>query len=95
MIYIDPCEGEYREKADLILVSHAHFDHCDVTKIKEIQKEDTVVIAPNHCASKIEGNVKSLRPGQKISLWNISVKATDAYNYKRFRSPGKPFHPRG
>jgi L-ascorbate metabolism protein UlaG (beta-lactamase superfamily) len=94
-IYIDPYEGEYKDKADLILVSHSHDDHCDTSKIKKIRKEDTLVIAPADCASKIGGKVKSLKPGEKISLEDITVEAVAAYNYKRFRSPGNPFHPKG
>ena len=93
-IYIDPYEGEYKDKADLILVSHSHDDHCDTSKIKKIRKEDTLVIAPADCASKIGGKVKSLKPGEKVSLADITVEAVAAYNYKRFRSPGNPFHPK-
>jgi L-ascorbate metabolism protein UlaG (beta-lactamase superfamily) len=94
-IYIDPFEGEYEDKADLILVSHSHDDHCDLLKMKKIRKESTVIIAPADCVSKIEGKVNSLKPGEKASIGDITVEAVEAYNYKRFRSPGKPFHPRG
>ena len=94
-IYVDPYEGEYKDKADLILVSHSHEDHCDTAKIKKIRKEDTVIIAPADCASKIAGKVKSLKPGEKALFGDITVEAVEAYNYKRFRSPGKPFHPKG
>jgi L-ascorbate metabolism protein UlaG (beta-lactamase superfamily) len=95
IIYTDPYEGEYKDKADLILVSHSHPDHCDTLKIKQIRKDATSVIAPADCTSKIGGNVKSLKPGQKVSIGNITVEAVEAYNYKRFRSPGNPFHPKG
>jgi len=94
-IYIDPYEGEYKDKPDLILVSHSHDDHCDRSKIKKIRKEEALVIAPADCASKIGGNVKSLKPGEKVSLGAVTVEAVAAYNYKRFRSPGNPFHPKG
>jgi L-ascorbate metabolism protein UlaG (beta-lactamase superfamily) len=94
-VYIDPFEGEYEDKADLILVSHSHDDHCDLSKIKKIRKESTLVIAPADCASKIGGKVKSLKPGEKASFGDVTVEAVEAYNYKRFRSPGKPFHPAG
>jgi len=94
-VYIDPYEGEYSEKADLLLVTHSHFDHCDPSKIKKVRRSDTVVIAPEDCASKIGGEVKTLRPGQETTVGTIHVKAVEAYNNKRFRSLGNPFHPKG
>jgi L-ascorbate metabolism protein UlaG (beta-lactamase superfamily) len=96
IIYVDLEKyGEANEKADLILVTHSHSDHCDPDKIKNVQKEDTVIIAPEDCASIIGRNVKTLRPGEETSVDNIRVKAVEAYNYKRFRSPGNPYHPKG
>ena len=94
-IYIDPYEGQYEDKADLILVSHSHADHCDASKIDMVRREDTVVIGPADCASKIGGSVKSLKPGEKTSVGSVTVEAAQAYNYKRFRSPGVPYHPKG
>ncbi len=94
-IYIDPYQGTYRDEADLILVTHSHHDHCDVAKIEAVRKDDTVVIAPADCISKIGGEVKSLKPGDKLTVEDITVEAVSAYNYKRFREPGVPFHPKG
>jgi L-ascorbate metabolism protein UlaG (beta-lactamase superfamily) len=94
-IYVDPYEGEYSEKADLILVTHSHFDHCDPSKIKMVRQSNTVIIAPEDCAAKIGGDIRTLKPGQETAVGKISVKAVEAYNDKRFRSPGKPFHPKG
>lgn len=86
---------ETSEKADLILVTHSHADHCSPDKIKAVRREDTVVIAPKRCVSKIGGSVKTLKSGQETTIGNIKVKAVEAYNYKRFRSSGKPWHPKG
>ena len=94
-IYVDPYEGEYSHKADLILVTHSHPDHCDLSKIKKVRQPHTVVIAPEDCAAKIGGNVKTLKPGQETTIDKISIRAVEAYNNKRFRSPGNPFHPKG
>jgi L-ascorbate metabolism protein UlaG (beta-lactamase superfamily) len=94
-IYVDPYEGEYSDKADLILVTHSHFDHCDLSKIKKVRQPNTVVIAPQDCASKIGGDVTTLKPGQEITVGKINIRAVEAYNDKRFRSPGNPFHPKG
>ena len=96
IIYVDLEKyGEAIEKADLILVTHSHSDHCDSDKIKNVRKKDTVIIAPADCVSMIGGSVKTLRPGEETSVGNIKVKAVEAYNYRRFRSPGKPYHPKG
>jgi len=96
IVYVDlEKHGEAFEKADLILVTHSHTDHCDPAKIEKVRKENTVIIAPDDCVSKIGGNVKTLKPGEATSVDNIKVKAVEAYNYKRFRSPGTPFHPKG
>jgi L-ascorbate metabolism protein UlaG (beta-lactamase superfamily) len=95
IIYVDPYEGEYSEKADVILVTHSHFDHCDPSKIKKVRLPNTVIIAPQDCAPKIGGDVKTLKPGQETTVGKIRIRAVEAYNNKRFRSPGNPFHPKG
>ena len=95
IIYVDPYEGEYDDKADLVLVSHSHHDHCDPSKIEKIRKDGTLIVAPADCAPGIGGNVKPLEPGERLSVGNITVEAMEAYNYKRFRSSGTPFHPKG
>jgi L-ascorbate metabolism protein UlaG (beta-lactamase superfamily) len=96
VIYVDlESHAKASEKADLILVTHSHPDHCDPSKINQVCKADTVVIAPADCVSKIGKNVKTLKPGEETKVNGITIKAVDAYNYKRFRSAGNPFHPKG
>lgn len=94
-IYIDPYEGKYVEKADIVLVTHSHYDHCDLSKVERARKSDTVIIAPEECASKMSGKVRAIKPGEKIAVGSVTVEAVHAYNVKRFRSPGNPFHPKG
>ena len=44
VIYIDPYAGDgYNLSADLILVTHGHFDHSDVDKVKRRQKSCQVI----------------------------------------------------
>jgi len=95
IIYVDPYEGEYDDKADLVLISHSHHDHCDPSKIEKIRKDGTLIVAPADCSPRIGGNVRSLEPGERLPVGNITVEAMEAYNFKRFRSPGTPFHPKG
>jgi L-ascorbate metabolism protein UlaG (beta-lactamase superfamily) len=95
VIYLDPYAGEYTEKAHLIMISHSHSDHCDATKIQAIRQRDTIVFAPSDCSSKVGGSMKSLKPGEKAVVDDdIVVEAVPAYNHKRFRSPGVPYHPK-
>ena len=86
---------ETSEKADIVLVTHNHGDHCSPPKIQRLRREDTVVVAPKNCASRIGGDVKYLKPGEEITVDGVRVKAVEAYNVKRFKSPGKPWHPKG
>jgi L-ascorbate metabolism protein UlaG (beta-lactamase superfamily) len=86
---------ETTEKADIILVTHNHGDHCSPPKIQSLRKKDTVVIAPKNCASRIGGSVRSIKPGDEISVNGIRIEAVEAYNTKRFKPSGKPWHPRG
>ena len=96
IIYIDLEKyGEFSEKADLLLVTHLHTDHCDPEQIQKARRPDTVVIAPSDCASKIGGDVMTLRPEEETEVGGIHVKAVEAYGIKRFRTPGVLFHPRG
>ncbi|WXG46723.1 MAG: MBL fold metallo-hydrolase [Candidatus Atabeyarchaeum deiterrae] len=96
VIYTDLEEyGNPSEKADIILISHSHTDHCDPAKIKQVRKADTVVIAPADCALKIGGKVTSMKPDEELIVGDVKIKAVEAYNYKRFRSPGNPFHKKG
>lgn len=95
IIYIDPYKGDYSEKANLILVTHSHGDHCSVAKIKSARGAATVVFAPEDCVKKLKGSVRTLKVGEEATVGEIKVRAVEAYNVKRFRSAGNPFHPKG
>ncbi|MBU7018446.1 MAG: MBL fold metallo-hydrolase [Theionarchaea archaeon] len=86
--------GKPSEKADLILVTHAHSDHCQPATLEKVRKEDTIVVAPTNC-KKIGGAIETLNPGEEAVFNNIKVQAVEAYNCRRFKASGRPWHPQG
>ncbi len=93
--YVDPYAGEYEEEADIVLITHCHFDHCDQEKIDEIRKPDTIIVTSGECAKELSGNVSVMSPGDVKDIHGVTIRAVEAYNFKRFRSPGVPYHPKG
>ncbi len=89
VIYFDPFQISGGPTADIILVSHEHFDHCSPDDIKKIQGPDTVIVTEKDSASKLTGNIRTVRPGDKIEVDGVIIEAIPAYNV------GKDFHPRG
>jgi L-ascorbate metabolism protein UlaG (beta-lactamase superfamily) len=93
VIYFDPWKlPPGSPLADLVLVSHEHGDHCSPADVKRIRGHQTVVIANPTAAAKLPG-ARVLRPGEKITVDQVTVEAVPAYNLTKFRSPGHPFHP--
>ena len=98
IVYIDPYQIEGGPKADLILVSHEHDDHCSVDDLKKITTPNTTIVA--HAQSKNElsklkvKEIKIIKPGDKVKFGDIEVEAVPAYNLNKFREPGKVFHPK-
>lgn len=93
VIYLDPFFGNYEKRADLVLVSHSHADHCDLDKIEGIRDEDTIVLTSGENVSNISG--LGLAPGDFYDFGEIKVTAVDAYNIVGMRSSGVPYHPKG
>ena len=99
VVYIDPFKIETGgPKADIVLISHEHFDHCNVEDLTKVVTPATVIVA--HSQSKGElaklkvKEVKIIKPGDKISVGDIRVEAVPAYNLNKFREPGRVFHPK-
>ena len=83
------------EPASVVLVTHSHNDHCFPDGINEVRTDDTIVVAPKDCGDKLGYSFESLKPGEKSTFHDVEVKAVHAYNVKRFRAPGNPYHPKG
>lgn len=98
VIHIDPVKssGKYDglPKADLILVTHEHFDHLDTALIASLRKPGTLMYANPASASAVPWS-NAIKPGDKVTVKDITVEAVPAYNIVNERSKGKPFHPKG
>jgi L-ascorbate metabolism protein UlaG (beta-lactamase superfamily) len=89
-IYIDPWKlPAGLPKADVILITHAHFDHHSPEDIAKIEKPTTVFVAPADVASKRAGkHVVTAAPGGSYQAGPVQVTAVAAYN------TNKDFHPK-
>lgn len=88
VIYTDPFKIKKKDTADIILITHEHFDHCSPEDVKLIQEPNTVIVATADCAKKLTGKVKIVKPGDKINVEGIDIEAVPSYN------TNKQFHPK-
>ncbi len=89
-IYIDPWKVTQSAKADIILITHDHFDHFDADCVLAHKNDKTAVIAPKSVFNKVTWNdIKLAEPGKTIEIKGFKIEAVPAYNID------KPFHPKG
>lgn len=94
IIYFDPLKVEESHDADLILITHSHWDHFSKEDILKIKKESTKIIAPKDSKEEIltlgftESNIYIVEPDKEFSLHGILIKTVPAYNKT------KTFHPK-
>lgn len=93
VIYFDPYKIETdRHDADIIFITHNHYDHMDNESIEKVKNDITIVVAPKSMEdviSKIEfSDYIYLEPFDETNLDNINIKTIPAYNNE------KQFHPR-
>ena len=87
-IVIDPFQVRQCEPADIILITHEHYDHCSPEDIQKIRKASTVIVTEADSAEKVSGDVRVVQPGDKLTVSGIPIEAVPAYN------TNKSFHPK-
>jgi len=98
IVHVDPY-GEVADygslpKADLVLVTHEHFDHLDPAALKAILKPGTAIVGSRSCAAKLPGAV-IMSNGETRTVLGLKIEALPAYNIAHKRPDGNPFHPKG
>lgn len=88
VVYIDPWKLGRAEPADMILVTHSHYDHCSPQDVAKLQKEGTVIVTVADCAGKFRGDVRIMKPGDSLKIDEVTIEAVPAYN------TDKPNHPK-
>src|SRR3954471_22591543 len=97
-VYIDPYRvPDHARAADLILITHGHYDHFSPQDVERLTGERTELVAPPAVAERLAGRVHSSAAGDEIepaSVRGVTVRAVAAYNTSKRDTNGRVFHPR-
>ena len=98
VVYIDPYRvPEGSAPADLILVTHGHYDHFSPQDVERLSTKRTWLVGPAAVAERVSGQVHSIAPGELLEdelVRGVHVAAVAAYNTSKRDGEGRVFHPR-
>ncbi|MCX6565371.1 MAG: MBL fold metallo-hydrolase [Candidatus Aminicenantes bacterium] len=98
VVHVDPvlAEADYSglPKADIVLITHDHFDHLDPKAVAALHRPSTEIVGNAESKAKIP-HTQALKNGEKISIQGVGIEAVPAYNITGLRAEGVPFHPKG
>ena len=87
-MYIDPFQIDAGPRADVVLISHSHYDHFSPEDLSKIVQDTTIYVTEKSTAEQLDGKVRVMAPGDKLDLEGIGIEAVAAYNID------KHFHPK-
>ncbi len=96
-VVIDPFKVKGGYRADVLLLTHEHYDHLSADDIKKVASASTRVVAPKICEgelSKLHMDVTYVLPGAHAEVSGVKIDAVPAYNLNKFKAPGQVFHPK-
>ncbi len=88
VVVIDPYQVSSAEPADILLITHPHYDHCSPEDIGKFQTAATVIVTEPESAKQLSGDVRTMAPGEVIEVAGIKIEAVPSYN------TNKKFHPK-
>ena len=97
VVYIDPYRVDDGPPADLILVTHGHYDHFSPSDVERLSNERTLLVGPPVVAERVSGRVLSVAPGQMLDdelVRGVGIATVAAYNTSKRDKEGNVFHPR-
>lgn len=97
VIYVDPYRAPDGPEADLILVTHGHYDHFSPQDVERLSHERTWLVGPAAVAERVSGQVVSIAPGETVQeelVRGVEISAVAAYNTSKRGPDGNLFHPR-
>ena len=80
---IDGLPEKDLEKADVILVTHHHKDHCKGITANRLRGKNTSVIATRRCVKELGDDITLIEPGKEIEVNEIKIKAVHSYNIRQ------------
>jgi L-ascorbate metabolism protein UlaG (beta-lactamase superfamily) len=97
VVYIDPYNVggyiDYEDQADVLLITHEHFDHCSPQDIQKVRKSTTTTLIPTSCSLQFRGDARRIEAGDvlrdELAIKGLNIEVVAAYNID------KPFHPAG
>jgi L-ascorbate metabolism protein UlaG (beta-lactamase superfamily) len=88
VVYVDPWKLKSAVPADVVCITHSHFDHLSEEDVAKISKPTTVIIGPPDCKAGFGAAFKAIAPGGSHTVGDVTVEAVPAYN------TDKEFHPK-
>jgi L-ascorbate metabolism protein UlaG (beta-lactamase superfamily) len=90
-VYIDPWGvREDDPPGDLILITHAHFDHFQPDEIAKVSSASTKLVAPHDVANELGGDVTPVAPGESHEVAGVRFTTVPAYNTAEERLENHP-----